>query len=201
MFRARCVSTRLNKLAAFAVGTALCAAVVAIPKEARADEQAAPVAATRPAPYALSVRGFGGLGAGSGGVGLRYGLAGEGWLTDFVGVGGFYRGMDTAQIFSSQAQDQAVGLSLSARTARRGSYGLLSVGGGYAWGMQTTGLTFFCADSCAPPTSRSVSGATLDVTLGWLFHPGPVEIGPAFALDTSSSGATLTLNLALGFVL
>jgi hypothetical protein len=158
-------------------------------------------------PYIVTLRGAAGLGGGTGFY-MRAALSGEVWVDPYVGVGALWgtsnltRRMALFGPGDSEA-DSFLGLCLAARTSPRGSYGQLSLGVAYARGQRDDGYDqydFSGAPTGNPPSqSFSYSGVMVNVSAAWLFHGGPLEIGPRFDLDVTTWGnVTLTGNLALG---
>jgi hypothetical protein len=172
---------------------------------ARAEETPAPPVA--PAAYSFSMRALGGPGGGGHGWGGRLGLSGEWWLSDIVGVGAF--GAVSSQMWgdgwlgpSNTETMLSAGPAISVRSGGSGSYGLLNFGLGYAAGERThhPGFQFPLWSTPTPSTVTHSRGIAAALLVGWMFHPGGVEIGPALDLDMASQGeAFLTLNFALGF--
>ena len=80
---------------------------------------------------------------------------------------------------------------------------MLAIGAGYAWGRywETGAFNLLGGGAPAPPDTKR-SGALLDLTGAWLFHAGPLEVGPAMHLDVTTWGAAvITVNLAVGLAI
>ncbi len=190
---------------------------------AAAEEPAAP-------PYFVSLRGTGGIGAGSI-FGPRGEVSGEVWLNEFVGVGGFFGASSPLVDASSQVDFtlpsttsqssttppssrswQSVtfaGGSLAMRTAGRGSYGYVSFGAGSAWGQTKYArncpivmvVSVVPACTAPAPPPTSFEGAMVDMTLAWLWHPWGLELGPSFSVDLMNGGVQGSLSVAVGFAM
>jgi len=164
----------------------------------------APSVAASP-PYRFTIRALAGLGDGSLGFGGRAAVSGEGWLNDHIGLGGFASAssQETCILCAGQEEStEALGLGVALRTAPSGHYGLLAIGAGYAWArrQETEGLQIFGAS--APPPATRHSGVIVNGTLAWLFHAGPLEIGPGLVFEVTEWASTLvTANLAVGVAL
>lgn len=188
---------------------ALSCTLVSHERLARAEppEPTGPAGGTRP--YLLTIRANAGLGTGQLGVAGRAALSGEGWFSDHFGAGAFWgtsgQGGSLDCIFCPAGNEtlQFVGATLAARTAPRGSYGLLVVGAAYAWGRYwvTGGFDFGVGPTSQPPVD-SRAGILGSLSGAWLFHVDGFETGPVLVADVSTWGSVmLTGNWALGFAL
>jgi hypothetical protein len=175
------------------------AGALALPAHARAEGARADDARTdREEPssaYIVAFRGMAGAGIGTHSLATNIQLQVDLWLTDYVGIGGQ---LGSAALVLGTWDYSFYGLAIVARTARRGNYGFLSVGGGYASG--TYRSEWLCLDPCPAPVG--VSGTTGDVAAGWLFHVAHFELGPTFVFQYAGFGpVSATFDLALGFAL
>jgi hypothetical protein len=171
-------------------------------RPARAESQQSTGAAeTRP--YLVTIRGAAGLGTGSFGVAGRAALSGEGWFSDHFAAGALWGESGqggSLNCFFCPSQNETLqffGATVAARTAPRGSYGLLEVGAAYAWGQ-------YWATAGPLPQNATRGGVLWSVSGAWLFHPYPLglETGPVLVMDVTTWGSlTLTANWALGFAL
>ena len=183
----------------------LCAACLIGAKAARADTAEATDTGGSPGQGAMShvasIRALAGVGAGNLGASERLEVTGEGWFGDHLGAGAFLgaAAQGTLCVFCLQHSESTatLGFILAARTARKGTYALLTVGGGYVWATQLTRQTGLFGESMLTDATRA--GAVLNVGAAWLFHAGVLEIGPAVTVETTTWGSvTATANLALG---
>jgi|GEM_PF-6650410 len=62
---------------------------------------------------------------------------------------------------------------------------------------ERNGLCF--SSECEEPHRRTDIAPYLGGSLGWLWHPGDVEIGPLLRFDVTGPVWAVTLNGALGF--
>ncbi len=182
-------------LAALVVGLGV--ALVVSPAHAQEASAQAP-----PAAYRFTARGSAGIGPGAYGVAARAGVSAEGWLTDHVGLGGAW-GTSSAGPFLSMSGGtrenlELLGATAALRTAPYGSYGVLTLGAGYAWGQDVNGSGIFGA----PPTVTQVTAFLVDVSGAWVFHDGPIGFGPGLHVDVLTQGAeTVTFEVNLGLAL
>jgi hypothetical protein len=178
-------------------------------RSARADADEPPAARSDPGkPYGASIRAAAGLGGGQMGVSERAVIAGERWLGDRLGAGVFFDAAAQASACwfcaSENEATQFAAATLAARTAPRGSYGLLTLGAGYAWGRRwLRGAPSLLGRNEGTESGETYyAGAVLNLSAGWLFHPGALEIGPLFVVDATTWGSvTFTANLSVGVVL
>jgi hypothetical protein len=140
------------------------------------------------------------------GLGLfasQAGMSVEAWLRRWLSVGlhGAWCGM--AWPFAYGGRAYGAGATLGTKTPGARSYGYLSLMAGVAE-YHVTRYGGLCLDwygdgGCEPPVSHSGFAPLLGGSLGWLFHPGGVELGPLLRLDQAGPLTAFTLNLALGF--
>jgi hypothetical protein len=51
---------------------------------------------------------------------------------------------------------------------------------------------------CKPPQTHSGASGLITGGVGWLWHPGGIELGPVLRVDATSDFAAVTLNFAVG---
>jgi hypothetical protein len=132
------------------------------------------------------------------GLAGRATLSGEGWFSKHFGIGALWGDSgQTAGIFGATEALQFVGATVAARTSPRGTYALIEVGAGYAWGQDQGGGLL------DRPSPTNQAGVLWSVSGAWLFHVSAFETGPVLAMDmvTTSGSFTLTANWALGAAL
>ena len=200
-----CHRPRAVAIVSWMAASLVCAASLIGAKPARADTAETTDTGGSPGhgavSYVASIRALAGVGAGDLGASERLEVAGEGWFGDHLGAGAFVGAASQGPLclFCLQHTESTgtLGFIVAARTARKGSYALLTVGGGYVWATQLTRQTGLFGEQTMTEATRA--GAVLNVCAAWLFHAGVLEIGPAVTVETTTWGSvTATANLALG---
>lgn len=157
--------------------------------------------------YAVSIRGSAGIGAGGEGIAGRFGLAGDYWLNDWLGVGLGGALLTQSVILQSSTQAQTLTFAGEVRSAPRGSYFFVSLGGGVANARTRNTCLDLFGTGCSAPPATTYLGYTVAAAVGWLAHPGAglFEIGPVGELDvvgdyrgSMPQGHLFTVNLVLG---
>jgi len=132
-------------------------------------------------------------------------MSGEYWVLKNVGIGLHAGWFGFDQPLETDGSALAGAFSLGARTSNpraqghHSNYGILNVDAGVGEYHLTerNGLCF--SSECEEPHRRTDIAPYLGGSLGWLWHPGDVEIGPLLRFDVTGPVWAVTLNGALGF--
>jgi len=138
------------------------------------------------------MRGSFGSGGGAYGYAGRYGVEGELWLVDAVGIG--VLGARLGQTPKVEGDDMGawvIAPTLSLRLRSSIGYLMLGVAGGL--GRQT----IMHRDAAPSQTNGFYGGAML----GYMFQPGSLEVGPLVRAEATGETWQVTLGVAVGFSL
>jgi hypothetical protein len=150
-------------------------------------------------PYRFTARAEGGLGLLTG----HAGFSAESWRLRRIGVGWHAGTFSYAQPFVRHGSAYGGAATLGARTLGPRSFGVVNVAAGFGHFTDTyTGglcLDFWGNEDCPTPETTSGTVPYLAGSVGYLFHPGGVELGPILRVDSVGPVTAATLNLGLGF--
>ena len=139
-----------------------------------------------------------GLGSGDhGGIGTRAGVEGDWWWSHHVGVGARASRFANTDVFNASCEVYAFAPTVSLRTSpmRSRSYGVLGLGLGYARVLQSSTSGGLLGGKT---THRSSDAVYASVSAGWLFHHGPIELGPMLQLEATPQTQVATINFVVG---
>ena len=179
------------------------AAVCLAPLSASADDSSASSStSTEPAKSVPTIdyamRASIGLGGGDRGIGGRMALDAEWWSSHNYAIGGRVTAFGSSAIFQGSSDAYAVAPTISFRTSASRSYGVLGFGLGYAHVTQTYGSGLCIFGPCAATTRKELDTVYASASIGWLFHPGPIELGPMLFAEATPQTQIVTLGLVAG---
>jgi hypothetical protein len=151
-------------------------------------------------PYVLSLHLHLGLGL----LAYSASFGGLWWPYKHVGFGPQATAAGVSKLFHGHSEGYGAGWLLGLRTSASGSYGLLLLGMGVAHSSTTTTdglcgvLDLNGTSDCKPPQTHSGASGLITGGVGWLWHPGGIELGPVLRVDATSDFAAVTLNFAVG---
>jgi hypothetical protein len=173
-------------------------------------------------PIEWGVRLNGGVGGGQaspmlGGFSARAGLDGEYWFSKLLAIGaqiGWQRMASFAYLgpgnrdITGTADVYSLAPSVTLRGSNPRNFPIVSLAAGVAlvrsqWDQYCDPAYFGSSEACAGSSSDSLDPEVYgSVTVGWLFHPGGVAVGPMFRFDAfagPSNGFSYFTGLQIGF--
>jgi hypothetical protein len=156
----------------------------------------------------VAVRVDGGVGLGSNALAAQASIEAEYWVHPNIAFGLHAGTFNNSGIFGRQDVVYGAGPAVSLRSSASRSYALVTGNAGLAVLRESNHplCLHLCWEGPCNSASTPCPGAwekvshvpNLGLGIGWMAHPGVLEIGPLVRLDVAGSSVIGTLNLVLG---